>query len=71
MAAAQNAGTIVPFVSVCTFDFPDRPAQNQTGTIYLASNARYKEVQVTLGKDEYKEFETSFSASGYKVTQTI
>lgn len=71
MHAAQNAGTIVPFISVCTFDFTGREAKNQTGTLYIGSNARYTEEIVTLGKGEYKEFETKFSTSGYKVIQTF
>lgn len=71
MHAAQNEGTIVPFISVCTFDFTERTLINQTGTINFGSNTRYIEEIVTLGKDEYKEFDINFSTSGYKVIQTF
>lgn len=71
MYAAQNSGTIVPFISVCTFDYTGREAKNQTGTLNIGSNARYIEEIITLGKDEYKEYETTFSVSGYKVIQTF
>lgn len=71
MYEAQNAGVIVPFFSVITFDYTDKPARNQTGTIHMYDITRYSESQVTLGKGEYKEFETTFGTSGYKVIQTF
>ncbi len=71
MVAAQDAGTIVPFISVCTFDFAGKDAVNQKEKLNIGSNAKYTEEIVTLGTGEYKEFETTFSTSGYKVIQTF
>lgn len=48
MYAAQNAGVIVPFISVFTFNYMGRAVQNQTETLNIGSNARYTEELVTL-----------------------
>ena len=71
MYAAQNAGVIVPFISVFTFNYMGRAVQNQTETLNIGSNARYTEELVTLGKGEFKEFTVRFSTSGDKVIQTF
>lgn len=71
MHAAQNVGTIVPFISICTFDYTNKAVKHQTGVLNIAANARYTEELITLGKDEYKEYKTRFNTSGTKVIQTF
>ncbi|MBO5944083.1 MAG: hypothetical protein J6Q50_02150 [Clostridia bacterium] len=70
MYAAQEAGVLVPYYSVITQDFVG-VCVHQSETLAFSSTEKYFEKKVTLGKDEHKEFNITFSAEGSKVFQTF
>lgn len=70
MYSAQEAGVLVPYYSVITHNF-NGVSTNPSETINIASNKRYYEDKVTLGKGEYKDYYITFGASGTKVIQTF
>lgn len=70
MYSAQEAGVLVPYYAVITHNF-NGVSTNPSETINIASNKRYYEDILTLGKGEYKDYYITFGASGTKVIQTF
>lgn len=70
MYDAQENGYLIPFYSVIIQDFEETKT-NQSGEITIDAGDKYYEEQLTLGKEEYKDYYVTFKSTGFKAIQTF